>query len=79
MSATLELLSYEDSGSQQSMTLVGNLVLCGSKSVYYPCLHHMTEYLEWLLIMMRQDTRRVRSTGKSTMGVYPTRNCVPIL
>ncbi|KAJ9057708.1 hypothetical protein DSO57_1020043 [Entomophthora muscae] len=52
MSAMLDLLSYEDSGSQKSMTLVGNLVLCESKSVYHQHLHHMPDYLEWLLKMM---------------------------
>ncbi|KAJ9053020.1 hypothetical protein DSO57_1028369 [Entomophthora muscae] len=52
MSATLDLLSYKDAGSRQSMTLVGNLALCGSKSVYHQRLHHMPEYLEWLLNMM---------------------------
>ncbi|KAJ9053608.1 hypothetical protein DSO57_1022625 [Entomophthora muscae] len=52
MSAALNLLSYEDSGSRQSMTLVGNLVLCGSKTVYHQRLHHTPEYLKWLLSMM---------------------------
>ncbi|KAJ9055587.1 hypothetical protein DSO57_1002063 [Entomophthora muscae] len=52
MSATLDLPSYKDSGSQQFMMLVGNLVLCGSKSVYHQRFHHMSEYLKWLLTMM---------------------------
>ncbi|KAJ9078021.1 hypothetical protein DSO57_1011068 [Entomophthora muscae] len=34
------------------MTLVGNLVLSGSKVVYHQRLHHMPEYIEWLLGVM---------------------------
>ncbi|KAJ9057510.1 hypothetical protein DSO57_1022057 [Entomophthora muscae] len=49
---TLELLSYNHAGSRQSMTLVGNLVLSGSKVVYHQRLHHMPEYIEWLLGVM---------------------------
>ncbi|KAJ9050558.1 hypothetical protein DSO57_1013360 [Entomophthora muscae] len=52
MATTLELLSYSQAGSCQSMTLVGNLVLSGSKFVYYQRLHHMPEYIEWLLRVM---------------------------
>ncbi|KAJ9073532.1 hypothetical protein DSO57_1015486 [Entomophthora muscae] len=52
MSATLDPISYKDAESQQSMTLVGNLVLCGSKYVYHQRLHHMPKYLKWLLNMM---------------------------
>ncbi|KAJ9058972.1 hypothetical protein DSO57_1007055 [Entomophthora muscae] len=36
-------------GSRQPMILVGNLVLSGSKVVYHQRLHHMPEYIEWLL------------------------------
>ncbi|KAJ9067302.1 hypothetical protein DSO57_1000883 [Entomophthora muscae] len=36
----------------QSMTLVGNLVLSGSKVVYHQRLHHMPKYIEWLLRVM---------------------------
>ncbi|KAJ9065980.1 hypothetical protein DSO57_1014224 [Entomophthora muscae] len=39
-------------GSRQSMTLVGNLVLSGSKVVYHQKLHHMPKYIEWLLGVM---------------------------
>ncbi|KAJ9074702.1 hypothetical protein DSO57_1003758 [Entomophthora muscae] len=39
-------------GSRQSMTLVGNLVLSGSKVVYHKRLHHMPEYVKWLLGVM---------------------------
>ncbi|KAJ9062261.1 hypothetical protein DSO57_1012707 [Entomophthora muscae] len=49
MGTTLELLSYSQAGSQQSMTLVGNLVLSGTKVVYHQRLHHMPKYIEWLL------------------------------
>ncbi|KAJ9069426.1 hypothetical protein DSO57_1018654 [Entomophthora muscae] len=35
MSAMLDILSYKNAGSCQSMTLVGNLVLYKSKSVYH--------------------------------------------
>ncbi|KAJ9085951.1 hypothetical protein DSO57_1009002 [Entomophthora muscae] len=49
MGTTLEFLSYGRAGSCQSMTLVGNLVLSGSKVVYHQRLHHMPEYIEWLL------------------------------
>ncbi|KAJ9070244.1 hypothetical protein DSO57_1010282 [Entomophthora muscae] len=52
MSTTLDLLSYSQERSCQSMTLVGNLVLSGSKVVYYLRLHHMPEYIEWLLGVM---------------------------
>ncbi|KAJ9080299.1 hypothetical protein DSO57_1026545 [Entomophthora muscae] len=52
MNATLDLLGYKDSRSRQSMTLVDNLVLCGSKTFYHQRLHHMPEYIEWLLSMM---------------------------
>ncbi|KAJ9082514.1 hypothetical protein DSO57_1004076 [Entomophthora muscae] len=31
------------------MTLVGNLVLSGSKVVYHQRLHHMPKYIKWLL------------------------------
>ncbi|KAJ9052248.1 hypothetical protein DSO57_1036102 [Entomophthora muscae] len=34
------------------MALVGNLVLSGSKVVYRQRLHHMPEYIEWLLGVM---------------------------
>ncbi|KAJ9061448.1 hypothetical protein DSO57_1020661 [Entomophthora muscae] len=34
------------------MTLVGNLVLSGSEVVYHQRLHHMPEYIEWLLGVM---------------------------
>ncbi|KAJ9085790.1 hypothetical protein DSO57_1010342 [Entomophthora muscae] len=34
------------------MTLVGNLVLSGSKVVYHQRLHHMPKYIEWLLGVM---------------------------
>ncbi|KAJ9053141.1 hypothetical protein DSO57_1027238 [Entomophthora muscae] len=52
MGTTLELLSYNCAGSRQSMALVGNLVLSGSKVVYHQRLHHMPEYIEWLLGVM---------------------------
>ncbi|KAJ9050951.1 hypothetical protein DSO57_1009309 [Entomophthora muscae] len=52
MSTTLELLSYSWAGSCQSMMLVGNLVLSSSKVVYHQRLHHMTDYIEWLLGVM---------------------------
>ncbi|KAJ9063341.1 hypothetical protein DSO57_1001246 [Entomophthora muscae] len=39
-------------GSRQSMVLVGNLVLRGSKVVYHQRLHHMPKYIEWLLGVM---------------------------
>ncbi|KAJ9076502.1 hypothetical protein DSO57_1025569 [Entomophthora muscae] len=39
-------------GSRQSMALVGNLVLSGSKVVYHQRLHHMPEYIKWLLGVM---------------------------
>ncbi|KAJ9073670.1 hypothetical protein DSO57_1013700 [Entomophthora muscae] len=52
MGTTLELLSYSQSGVNMSMTLVGNLVLSGSKVVYHQRLHHMPEYIEWLLEVM---------------------------
>ncbi|KAJ9090346.1 hypothetical protein DSO57_1003469 [Entomophthora muscae] len=52
MGTALELLSYSCSGSRQSMTLVGNLVLSGSKVVYHQRLHHMPKYIEWLLGVM---------------------------
>lgn len=42
-------LSYSRDGSRQSMTLVINLVLSGSKIVYHQRLHHMLKYIEWLL------------------------------
>ncbi|KAJ9052508.1 hypothetical protein DSO57_1033446 [Entomophthora muscae] len=49
MGTTMELLSYNCAGSRQSMELVGNLVLSGSKVVYHQRLHHMPKYIEWLL------------------------------
>ncbi|KAJ9088757.1 hypothetical protein DSO57_1020024 [Entomophthora muscae] len=52
MGTTLELLSYSCAGSRQSMVLVGNLVLSSSKVVYHQRLHHMPEYIEWLLGVM---------------------------
>ncbi|KAJ9054580.1 hypothetical protein DSO57_1012859 [Entomophthora muscae] len=52
MGTALELLSYNQAGGRQSMTLVGNLVLSGSKVVYHQRLHHMPEYIEWLLGVM---------------------------
>ncbi|KAJ9056260.1 hypothetical protein DSO57_1035060 [Entomophthora muscae] len=52
MSTVLELLSYNWAGRRQSMVLVGNLVLSGSKVVYHQRLHHMPEYVEWLLGVM---------------------------
>ncbi|KAJ9055585.1 hypothetical protein DSO57_1002061 [Entomophthora muscae] len=52
MGTTLELLSYSHAGSRQSMALVGNLVLSGSKVVYHQRLHHMPKYIEWLLGVM---------------------------
>ncbi|KAJ9053298.1 hypothetical protein DSO57_1025649 [Entomophthora muscae] len=52
MGTALELLSYNQAGSRQSMALVGNLVLSGSKVVYHKRLHHMPEYIEWLLGVM---------------------------
>ncbi|KAJ9066612.1 hypothetical protein DSO57_1007954 [Entomophthora muscae] len=52
MGTSLELLSYNWEGSRQSMTLVGNLVLSGSKAVYHQRLHHMPEYVKWLLGVM---------------------------
>ncbi|KAJ9070233.1 hypothetical protein DSO57_1010506 [Entomophthora muscae] len=52
MGTTLELLSYSCAGSRQSMALVGNLVLSGSKVVYHQRLHHMPKYIEWLLGVM---------------------------
>ncbi|KAJ9053875.1 hypothetical protein DSO57_1020183 [Entomophthora muscae] len=52
MGTTLELLSYNHAGSRQSMALVGNLVLSGSKVLYHQRLHHMPEYIEWLLRVM---------------------------
>ncbi|KAJ9085993.1 hypothetical protein DSO57_1008781, partial [Entomophthora muscae] len=38
--------------SRQSMVLVENLVLSGSKVVYHQRLHHMPKYIEWLLGVM---------------------------
>ncbi|KAJ9080765.1 hypothetical protein DSO57_1021566 [Entomophthora muscae] len=52
MGTALELLSYSQAGSRQSITLVGNLVLSGSKVVYHQRLHHMPKYIEWLLGVM---------------------------
>ncbi|KAJ9048988.1 hypothetical protein DSO57_1029160 [Entomophthora muscae] len=52
MDTTLELLSYSCAGSRQSMVLVGNLVLSGSKVVYHQRLHHMPKYIEWLFGVM---------------------------
>ncbi|KAJ9067797.1 hypothetical protein DSO57_1035459 [Entomophthora muscae] len=52
MSTALELLSYNQEGGRQSMTLVRNLVLNGSKVVYHQRLHHMPKYIEWLLGVM---------------------------
>ncbi|KAJ9090452.1 hypothetical protein DSO57_1002347 [Entomophthora muscae] len=52
MGTTLELLSYSRTGSRQFMALIGNLVLSGSKVVYHQRLHHMPEYIEWLLGVM---------------------------
>ncbi|KAJ9073497.1 hypothetical protein DSO57_1015827 [Entomophthora muscae] len=52
MGNALELLSYNWAGSRQSMTLVGNLVLSGSKFVYHQRLHHMPKYVKWLLGVM---------------------------
>ncbi|KAJ9077022.1 hypothetical protein DSO57_1020649 [Entomophthora muscae] len=52
MGTTLELLSYSQARSQQSMTLVRNLVLSGSKVVYHQRLHHIPDYIEWLLGFM---------------------------
>ncbi|KAJ9070249.1 hypothetical protein DSO57_1010288 [Entomophthora muscae] len=52
MSTTLDLLSYSQEGSCQSMRLVGSLVLGGSKVVYHQRLHHMPKYIEWLLRVM---------------------------
>ncbi|KAJ9081069.1 hypothetical protein DSO57_1018539 [Entomophthora muscae] len=48
----LELLNYNQAGSRQSMALVGYLVLSGSKVVYHQRLHHMPEYIKWLLGVM---------------------------
>ncbi|KAJ9050428.1 hypothetical protein DSO57_1014436 [Entomophthora muscae] len=47
MGTALALLS-----GRQSMTLVGNLVLSGSKVVYHQRLHHMPKYIKWLLGVM---------------------------
>ncbi|KAJ9084151.1 hypothetical protein DSO57_1027365, partial [Entomophthora muscae] len=52
MGTTLELLGYSYTGSRQSMALVGNLVLGGSKAVYHQRLHHMPKYIERLLRVM---------------------------
>ncbi|KAJ9089771.1 hypothetical protein DSO57_1009522 [Entomophthora muscae] len=52
MVTALELLSYSQAGSRQSMTLVGNLVLSGSKVVYHQRLHYMPKYIEWMLGIM---------------------------
>ncbi|KAJ9074121.1 hypothetical protein DSO57_1009448 [Entomophthora muscae] len=52
MGTALELPSYSWEGSRQSMTLVGNLVLSGSKVVYHQRIHHMPKYIEWLLGVM---------------------------
>ncbi|KAJ9082617.1 hypothetical protein DSO57_1002990 [Entomophthora muscae] len=52
MGTTLELLSYDHARSRQSIALVGNLVLSGSKAVYHQRLHHMPKYIEWLLRVM---------------------------
>ncbi|KAJ9071129.1 hypothetical protein DSO57_1000140 [Entomophthora muscae] len=52
MGTILELLSYSHAGSRQSMALVGNLVLSGSKVSYCQRLHHMPKYIEWLLGVM---------------------------
>ncbi|KAJ9056808.1 hypothetical protein DSO57_1029248 [Entomophthora muscae] len=52
MGTTLERLSYSCTRSRQSMALVGNLVLSGSKVVYHQRLHHMPKYIEWLLGVM---------------------------
>ncbi|KAJ9080616.1 hypothetical protein DSO57_1022995 [Entomophthora muscae] len=63
MVATLKLLSYGRAGSHQSMTVVGNLVLSSSKVVYHQILHHMPEYIEWLL-------RFIYSVGGKTPEEY---------
>ncbi|KAJ9083674.1 hypothetical protein DSO57_1032357 [Entomophthora muscae] len=52
MGTALELLSYNWVGSRQSMTLVVNLVLSGSKVVYHQRLHHMPKYVKWLFRVM---------------------------
>ncbi|KAJ9057068.1 hypothetical protein DSO57_1025992 [Entomophthora muscae] len=43
---------FAKSDGRQSMTLVGNLVLIGSKVVYHQRLHYMPKYIEWLLGVM---------------------------
>ncbi|KAJ9056225.1 hypothetical protein DSO57_1035419 [Entomophthora muscae] len=48
------------------MTLVGNLVLSGSKVVYHQRLHHMPKYIEWLL-------RGMYSIGGKTLEEYAQR------
>ncbi|KAJ9070098.1 hypothetical protein DSO57_1011929 [Entomophthora muscae] len=63
MSTTLDLLSYNQAGNYQSMTLVGNLVLSGSKFVYHQRLHHMPKYIEWLLGV-------IYSVGDKTLEEY---------
>ncbi|KAJ9069322.1 hypothetical protein DSO57_1019730 [Entomophthora muscae] len=52
MGTILELLSYNHAGSRQSMVLVGNLVLSGSKDFHHQRLQHMLKYIEWLLGVM---------------------------
>ncbi|KAJ9062478.1 hypothetical protein DSO57_1010267 [Entomophthora muscae] len=48
----MELLSYSQAGSCQSMMLVGNLVLSGSKVVYHQRLHVTSDKL--LLTMLNE-------------------------
>ncbi|KAJ9064084.1 hypothetical protein DSO57_1034103 [Entomophthora muscae] len=66
MSTTRDLLSYNQAGSHQSMTLVENLVLSGSRVVYHQRLHHMPEYIEWFLGVMY-------SVGGKTPAEYAQR------
>ncbi|KAJ9076275.1 hypothetical protein DSO57_1027849 [Entomophthora muscae] len=70
MRTTLELFSYSREGSCKSMTLVRNLVLSGSKAVYHQRLHHMSEYIEWLLGIMY-------SVGDKAPEEYAQRESLP--
>ncbi|KAJ9083156.1 hypothetical protein DSO57_1037475 [Entomophthora muscae] len=76
MSTALELLSYNQAGGRQSMTLVGNLVLSGSKVVYHQRLHHMPKYIEWLL--GEANTQGVCPAGKPSLGVHLAWTCLPL-
>ncbi|KAJ9070557.1 hypothetical protein DSO57_1006607 [Entomophthora muscae] len=81
MGTALELLSYNQAGSRQSMALVGNLVLSGYKVVYHQRLHHMPEYIEWLLSVMYSvggKTQRICPARKPSLGVHLAWTCISL-